>query len=63
MISEVYQLALDNAVVSKLMGGIIYFDVTIQPYQRGYSESIRMAFALTALTINNLLKSETINEL
>lgn len=63
LISEAYQLAIDSALVGQLMGGIIYFDMTIQPNAKGYKESIRMAFALAALTINAMLKEETLQEL
>lgn len=62
-VAQAYQLALDNAVVTKLTGAIIYFDITIQPYAQGYQESLRMAFALAALAVNDLLAEETIQEL
>lgn len=54
LVSEAYQKGVENAVISKLSGAIIYFDVTVEQRSRGYRESIAMAMARAAIAINGL---------
>lgn len=40
------------------MGGIVYFDITIQPASYAYRDSIKMLIGLCALVINGVAQEE-----
>lgn len=61
-ISEAYELALSNYPVTKLMGGIVYFDANIRKEAPGYLNALRLGVAMTALLINNF-RGESFEEL
>lgn len=63
LVAAAYRKGIDNAVLSKLSGGIIYFDVTVEPSSRGYRESVAMAVARAAIAINGLAEEETLDDL
>lgn len=63
IISEAYRKGIENGVLGKLSGAIIYFDVTIDRSTRSYRESISMAVAKAAVVINGLSAEETNEDL
>lgn len=61
-LSEAYQAALSHYPVTKLKGGIIYFDANIRKEAEGYWEAAKLGIAAAALLINNF-KGDSLKEL